>query len=120
MTVSTVAPSNGQVVEPEEEKTVLATSGQTFAIFRFTQVDVRNLNTALTINQASDLMDQLVLLSEARKTSSISKANYAEAIDEVRKSLIEQGGIDKRTSNTAKERPLIEPERRFTVTLPTS
>ena len=101
----------------EELKVVAATSKQTFAVFRFTQIDVRNLNPILTVNQASDLMDQLVSLSSSKKSGEITKGQYEGAINNFRTELIKKGGEDKRSESSRKEQFSMEPERRFTLSV---
>ena len=84
-------------VEPTEIR--LATRGQTFGLFKFTQVDVRERKPELEFDQASLLMGKLVDLSEDKKASDISTAEFDHAIDKLRTQLIEQGGVDKRDGN---------------------
>jgi hypothetical protein len=57
-------------VEPTTDEIRLATKGQTFGLFKFTQVDVRELEPVLEFDQASLLiMSALNLLSKAELTN---------------------------------------------------
>lgn len=86
-------------VEPTTDEIRLATKGQTFGLFKFTQVDVRELEPVLEFDQASLLMGKLINLSEDKKANDVSAAEYDHVIDHVRTQFIEQGGIDKRDGN---------------------
>lgn len=85
--------------EKATKKVVLATSKQTWALFCNTQVDVRNLKPALTVDHASSLISDLF---EAKKR--LTKVQFSKLIDEkVRPMLLKAGGVDKRKVKLAKQ-----------------
>jgi len=109
-TESTNGAETSDVVASQEDEAVAkegrvsnspASSKQTWAIFTQTQVDVRSLDPALTVSEASDLLEQVFTARDNLKKKAPVK--FKAVINGLRDQLIASGGVDKRPQPTSKD-----------------